>query len=109
MLPSLRGLPICCKSSGEDPHFARKFTTWERLTRFSFDFFARCVKSETVWPGWRAILRLDLGLAQMIGAASTAALLIQSGVSLLVLWGVVLTGLVTVVNIVLFRVVWREK
>ena len=62
-----------------------------------------------VQPKWRAILRLALGQAQVIGATITLVFLLQGGVSARAIWGVILTGLVSLVSILLFRLVWREK
>ena len=66
-------------------------------------------KSAAVQPRWRAVLRLALGQAQVIGATITLILLIQGGVSAPAIWGVILTGLVSLVSILLFRLIWREK
>ncbi len=65
--------------------------------------------SAAVQPRWRAILRLALGQAQVIGATITLVFLLQGGVSARVIWGVILTGLVSLISILLFRVIWREK
>jgi len=66
-------------------------------------------KSAPVQPRWRAFLRLALGQAQVIGATMTVVFLLQGGVGARVIWGVILTGLVSLTSILLFRVVWREK
>jgi hypothetical protein len=66
-------------------------------------------KSAVVQPRWRAILRLALGQAQVFGATITLVFLLQGGVSALAIWGVILTGLMSLVSILLFRLVWREK
>jgi hypothetical protein len=60
-------------------------------------------------PEWRAFLRLVLGQTQVIGATITLVFLLQGGVSARTIWGVILTGLVSLVSILLFRVIWREK
>jgi hypothetical protein len=62
-----------------------------------------------VQPRWRAVLRLALGQAQIIGATITLVFLLQGGVCARAIWGVILTGLVSLVTILLFRLVWREK
>jgi hypothetical protein len=66
-------------------------------------------KSGAVQPRWHSILRLALGQAQIIGATITLVFLLQGGVSARVVWGVILTGLVSLISILLFRLVWREK
>ena len=60
-----------------------------------------CSKGGTAEPRWRASLRLALGLAQVIGASMTIVLLLQEGVATLVIWGVALTGLVSLTSILL--------
>ena len=65
--------------------------------------------SAALQPRWRALLRLALGQAQVIGATITLVLLLQEGVGPRVVWGVILTGLVSLLSILLFRVIWREK
>jgi hypothetical protein len=62
-----------------------------------------------VQPRWRAILRLALGQAQVIGATITLVFLLQGSASARAIWGVILTGLVSLVSILLFRVIWRDK
>jgi hypothetical protein len=66
-------------------------------------------KKEAVQPPRRAILRLALGQAQVIGATVALVLLLQGGVSAPAIWAAVLTGIVSLTSILLFRVVWREK
>lgn len=66
-------------------------------------------KSAAVQSRWRAILRLALGQAQVIGATITLVFLLQGGVCSRAIWGVILTGLVSLVSILLFRLAWREK
>jgi len=66
-------------------------------------------KTEGVQQRSRAILRLALGQAQVIGATVAVALLIQEGVSAPAIWAVVLTGIVSLTSILLFRLVWREE
>ena len=56
----------------------------------------------------RAVLRLVLGQAQVIGATVALVLLLQEGVTAPAIWAAVLTGLVSLTSILLFRVVWRE-
>jgi hypothetical protein len=56
----------------------------------------------------RAILRLLLGQSQMVGATATLILVIQQGVTPTALWGATISGLITLVSLVLFRVVWRD-
>lgn len=67
------------------------------------------VKSDSPSPRWRAVLRLMLGQAQIIGAVGTVVLLVQRGPSLLIVWGASLTGLISLISIVLFHVLWKEK
>ena len=57
----------------------------------------------------RAVLGLILGQAQVIGATAALVLLLQGGVSAPAMWAAVLTGIVTLASILLFRLVWREK
>jgi hypothetical protein len=91
-----------------------QFVTWPPLTCLSVP--AQIIrtmhahpKSAAVQPRWRAILRLILGQAQVVGATITLVFLLQGGVSTRSIWGVILTGLVSLVSILLFRVLWREK
>ena len=62
---------------------------------------------EAVQPRWRAILRLAFGQAQIIGATATLVLLLQGGVSAPAICAAVLTGVVSLISILLFRVVSR--
>ena len=55
------------------------------------------------------MLRLAFGQAQVIGATVTLVLLLQGAVSAPAIWAAVLTGLVSLTSILLFRLVWREK
>ena len=57
----------------------------------------------------RAILRLVLGQAQVIGATAALVFVLREGVSAHALWAVALTGVVSLTSILLFHVVWREK
>jgi hypothetical protein len=57
----------------------------------------------------RAVLRLVLGQAQAIGATTALVLLLRGGVSALAIWAAVLTGVVSLTSIVLFRLVWSEQ
>jgi hypothetical protein len=57
----------------------------------------------------RALIRLAFGQAQVIGATAALVLLLQGGVSAPAIWAAVLTGIVSLSSILLFRVVWREK
>lgn len=66
-------------------------------------------KNAAVQPQWRAILRLVLGQAQVIGATITLVFLLQGGVSTRVTWSAVLTGIISLVSILLFRVIWQER
>ena len=66
-------------------------------------------KSAAVQPRWHAILRLALGQAQVIGATITLVFILHEGVCSRAIWGVILTGLVSLVSILLFRVIWKEK
>jgi hypothetical protein len=67
------------------------------------------VNRSAVQPRWRAVLRLGLGRAQMIGSIVTLVLLIQYGVGPVVILGTIVTGLVTLTSFVLFHVLWRER
>ncbi len=64
--------------------------------------------SRAIQPQWRGRLRFALGRAQMLGSVVTLILLIQQGVNDVVVWGVVLTGLVTALSFVLFHFIWPE-
>ena len=64
---------------------------------------------EAAQPRWKAFLRLAFGQAQVIGATAALVLLLQGGVSAPAIWAAVLTGIVTLTSILLFRLVWREK
>ena len=64
---------------------------------------------EAAQPRWKAFLRLAFGQAQVIGATAALVLLLQGGVSAPAIWAAVLTGIVSLTSILLFRVVWREK
>jgi hypothetical protein len=57
----------------------------------------------------RAIIRLVLGQAQMLGATVTLVLLFLKGVCPLVIGGVIVTGLVSVTSRLLFGKIWKEK
>jgi hypothetical protein len=64
---------------------------------------------QAVQPRWKAFLRLAFGQAQVIGATATLVLLLQGGVSAPAIWAAVLTGIVSLTSILLFRILWREK
>ena len=64
---------------------------------------------EAPQPRWKAFLRLALGQAQVIGATTALVLLLQGGVSAPAFWAAVLTGIVTLTSILLFRLVWKEN
>jgi hypothetical protein len=64
---------------------------------------------EAVQPRWRALLRLAFGQAQVIGASAALVLLLQDGVSAPAIWAAVLTGIVSLTSLLLFRLAWREK
>ena len=66
-------------------------------------------KSAAAPPRWRALLRLVLGQAQVIGASITLVFLLQGGACDCAIWGVILTGLVSLISILLFRVIWKER
>jgi hypothetical protein len=66
-------------------------------------------KAEGAQGRRRAALRLVLGQAQVIGATVALVLLLQKGVSAPAIWAVVLTGIVSLTSILLFRVRWREE
>jgi hypothetical protein len=55
------------------------------------------------------MIRLALGQAQVIGATVALVLLLQGGVSAPAIGAAVLTGIVSLTSILLFRLVWREK
>jgi hypothetical protein len=57
----------------------------------------------------QAILRLVLGQAQVFGAALAFVLLLLEGPTALVISVTVVTGLVTLVSMLLFRVIWRNR
>lgn len=60
-------------------------------------------------PRWRIFLRLALGQLQVIGATTTLVLLLQGGLSPPPIWAAVLTAIVTLTSILLFRLIWRGK
>ena len=64
---------------------------------------------EAAQPRWKAFLRLAFGQAQVIGATAALVLLLQGGVSAPVIWAALLTGMVSLTSILLFRLVWRQK
>lgn len=57
----------------------------------------------------RAILRLVLGQAQVFGAALAFVLLLEEGPTTPVIAVTVLTGLLTIVSLLLFRVTRRDR
>jgi hypothetical protein len=57
----------------------------------------------------RAVLRLVLAQAQVIGATTALVLLLRGGVSAPAIWAAVLTEVVSLTSIVLFRLVWGER
>ena len=57
----------------------------------------------------QAVLRFILGQAQVIGATVAVVLLLQEGVRAPAILATVLTGIVSLISILLFRVVWRER
>ena len=57
----------------------------------------------------RAVLRLFLGQAQVVGATVALVLLIQRGAVPAVFWCAGITGLLSLTSILLFRVIWRPK
>jgi hypothetical protein len=65
-------------------------------------------KVEGVKSRRRAILRLAFGQAQVIGATTSLVLLLQNGISAPSIWAAVLTGIVSLTSLLLFRVVGRE-
>jgi hypothetical protein len=65
-------------------------------------------RSEGVPPRWRVLLRFALGQAQVMGATATAVLLFKRGLGPPVMWTVILTGVLSLVSIFLFRVWWRK-
>jgi hypothetical protein len=66
-------------------------------------------KAEGAQNRRQAVLRLVLGQAQVIGAAVAVVLLLQEGVKAPAILATVLTGIVSLTSILLFRVVWREQ
>lgn len=62
-------------------------------------------KAEGAQDRTRAVLRLVLGQAQVIGATATLVLLLQDGVSAPAIWAAVLTGIVSLTSILLFHTV----
>jgi hypothetical protein len=67
------------------------------------------LKAEGAQSRSRAVLRLVLGQAQVIGATAALILLLRGGVSTPAIWAAVLTGGVSLTSIVLFRLVWNEQ
>jgi hypothetical protein len=65
-------------------------------------------KAEGAQNRRQAVLRLVLGQAQVIGATVAVVLLLQEGVKAPAILATVLTGIVSLTSILLFRVVWRE-
>ena len=66
-------------------------------------------KRKEAKPRRRAIVRLVLGQAQVVGATAALVLVLREGASATAVWAVVLTGVVSLSSILLFRVIWREK
>ena len=66
-------------------------------------------KAEGAQRRSRTVLRLVLGQAQVIGATTALVLLFRGGVSAPAIWAAVLTGVVSLTSIVLFRLVWSEQ
>ncbi len=66
-------------------------------------------KAEGAQNRRQAVLRLILGQAQVIGATVAVVLLLQEGVRAPAILATVLTGIVSLTSILLFRVVWREQ
>ena len=66
-------------------------------------------KAEGAQNRRQAVLRLVLGQAQVIGATVAVVLLLQEGVRAPAILATVLTGIVSLTSILLFRVVWREQ
>jgi len=58
----------------------------------------RLTRRQRAW----AVVRLALGIAQMMGAVGTFYLLLQTGLSALSLGGVVITCLLTTTSVLLF-------
>ncbi len=67
------------------------------------------LKAEGAQSRGRAVLRLVLGQAQVIGATAALVLLLRGGVNAPAIWAAVLTGGVSLTSIVLFRLVWSEQ
>jgi hypothetical protein len=57
----------------------------------------------------RAVIRLALGQGQTFGATLAFLLLLQQGTTTLVIFITAITGLLTVVSTLLFRVIWRDR
>jgi hypothetical protein len=94
--------------------FSNSIVTWPPLTCSShIDLIVETMraspKNESVQPRWRAVLRLVLGQVQVIGAVATFVLLVQGGVTVGVVCGVALSGLASLVSLLLFHVIWKEK
>ena len=66
-------------------------------------------KAEGAQNRSRAVLRLVVGQAQVIGATTALVLLLRGGVSAPAIWAAVLTGVVSLTSLVLFRFVWSEQ
>ncbi len=57
----------------------------------------------------RALVRLILGQLQVIGATITLVFLLRGGASSGVICSLVLTGMISVTSILLFRVIWKTR
>ena len=83
------------------------------LSRSAFAWMAAIMKPprnpEGAQSRSRAVLRLVLAQAQVIGATTALVLLLRGGVSAPAIWAAVLTGVVSLTSIVLFRLVWSER
>jgi hypothetical protein len=66
-------------------------------------------KNESAGLPKRAIVRLAIGQIQVAGSTASLILLIGGGVSRPAIWAVTLTGLVSLVSVLIFRVIWPEK
>ncbi|ODU25211.1 MAG: hypothetical protein ABS95_00325 [Verrucomicrobia bacterium SCN 57-15] len=54
-----------------------------------------------------AIVRLILGQAQVIGATATLVFLIQTGESALTIWAAIVTAVLTLSSLLLFKSRWK--
>src|SRR5208337_2946084 len=98
----------------DDAHIRNRIVTWAPLICCSVP---SCIK--VLMHPWakrgsaglpkRAILRLALGQIQVAGSTASLILLIGGGVCRPAIWAVTLTGLVSLISVLIFQVIWRGK